>query len=182
MAERTGPTRLDASFARARALIERGKQRQALDELWKAEALVRGNPEGIRELSNFASAFEQQVAPRQKPYLEELARTLRHDAETASRPRTTTTAAVADPRDPIKVVLWTFLALGGGGAVIGGIIGFVLGSSSCSSEDMICFSRGDTTIAGVIIFGLAGVGIALVGLLAWLLVRVAARHGSRADS
>jgi hypothetical protein len=92
------------------------------------------------------------------------------------------TAAVADPRDPTRVVLWTFLALGGGGALLGGVLGFALGSSSCSSEDMICFSRGDTTFAGAIIFGLAGVGIALVGLLAWLLVRVATRRGSSGKS
>jgi hypothetical protein len=181
MSEGTWPVQLDASFAKARALIERGKQRQALDELWKAEAIARGNSEAIRELSNFASAFEQQVTPRQKPYLEELTRTLQHDAETLSRPQTATKTAVPAPRDPIRVVLWTFLVLGGGGALVGGVIGFALGSS-CSSEDMICFSRSDTTFAGVIIFGLAGVGIAIVGLLVWLLVRVATRRGSSANS
>jgi hypothetical protein len=153
-----------------------------LEELWVAEAAARGNPEAIRELADFASAFEQQVEPRHKPYLEELVRTLQHDAETASRSRIATPAGVAEPPRTARVVLWTFLVLGVGGALVGGVIGLVLGSSSCSGEDMLCFSRGDTALAGVIIFGSAGTAIALVGLLAWLLIRVATQPPSSRDS
>ena len=173
MTEETGSAELDVLLAQAKALIERGKQRRALDALWRAEAIARGKPEAIRELTSFASRFEPQFEPRQKAHLEELARTLQHDAEAASRPPQVALPAEVDEADPVRVVLWTFLALCGGGALLGGVLGFV-GSSSCSG-DMLCFSRGDTTIAGALIFGLAGAGIALVGLLVWLVLRTV-RH------
>jgi hypothetical protein len=106
---------------------------------------------------------------------------LEHDAKMASRPQMAMPSE-ADAPGWARVGLWALLVLGGGGAVICGVLGFASGSSSCSSQDIVCFSRGDLAFVGAVVFGLAGAGIFLVGSLVWLLVRMARRHRSRAAS
>src|SRR5438270_3431429 len=85
MSELTASSELDIRLAKVQALIEQGKQRRALQELWNAEAHARGNADAIREMLDFTTAFEQRVEPRQKSRLTDLVATLEHDAEQASR-------------------------------------------------------------------------------------------------
>ena len=50
-------------LSKAQQLIESGKQKQALRELWLAEAHARGDAEGIREVLGVVTAFGERVEP-----------------------------------------------------------------------------------------------------------------------
>lgn len=179
-------SQLGVRIAKAQALIERGKERRALDELWEAEAQARGNGNAIHELIDFTTALEDRVERRQSSRLAELVATLEHGAKQASLVPVTTAADEPNQgrrRWPggFRGVLLAVLVLGGVGVVLGAVIGAAAGS--CDPNKDICIgSQGDWAAIGAIFLGLAGAGIALLGSLLWLLGRMTARHRSGADS
>jgi hypothetical protein len=73
MNEWTGSSELGVRLTKAQELIEQGKQRRALYELWEARALACGR----------ADVFERRVRPRQKSGLVDLVAALEHDAKAA---------------------------------------------------------------------------------------------------
>jgi hypothetical protein len=121
--EGTEPSRLDDRLAKAQDLVARGRQRQALDELWQAEAPARGDVGSLQQMSEFVASLQQQLGPKQASRLAELADVLQHDIETALRPRGT---ADSPPKSLAKglamALLWATFG-GFAGAIIGGIVG-----------------------------------------------------------
>jgi hypothetical protein len=69
----------------AQALIDGGKQRRALAELWRAEALARGDVAALTDLLELASSLNGQVEHRRSSELEDLVEVLYRDIENAER-------------------------------------------------------------------------------------------------
>lgn len=69
----------------AQALIDGGKQRRALAELWRAEALARGDVAALTDLLELASSLYGQVEHRRSSELEDLVEVLYRDIENAER-------------------------------------------------------------------------------------------------
>jgi hypothetical protein len=121
--EGTEPSQLDVRLARAQDLVARGRQRQALDELWRDEALARGDAGSLRQIDDFATSLQQQLEPKQASRLAELTDVLQHDIEMAVR---SPGATDSPPRSLARGLGVAFLwAISGGfaGAVIGGVVG-----------------------------------------------------------
>jgi hypothetical protein len=74
MIDGTGSIQLDSRLAKAQELMARGKQRQALDQLWAAEAVARGDADSLRRMSDVAGVwvFQQRFEPGQAPRLAQL--------------------------------------------------------------------------------------------------------------
>jgi hypothetical protein len=123
MNETTAPSQLDARLAKADELLARGKQRQALDELWDAEALARGNADSLRQMSDFATPLQQRLEPRQASRLAELVEVLQHDIETASEPVRSIESRPESLAKGVGVALLWAMCGGFAGAIIGGIVG-----------------------------------------------------------
>lgn len=83
--EASASSELSVRLTKAQELIDHGKQRRALGELWEAEALARGNADSLRQMSDFARTFQQRVEPKQASRLAELVAALEHDADNAAR-------------------------------------------------------------------------------------------------
>jgi hypothetical protein len=75
---------LSLRLTKAQQLFEQGKQHQALDRLWDAEALARGNADAIHEMLDLTRTLQQRVEPKQKSRLIELVAALEHDARHAT--------------------------------------------------------------------------------------------------
>jgi hypothetical protein len=185
----TGSSALDLRLTKARDLIVRGKQRRALNELWEAEALARGNADVLREILDFvaatgfggASGDSGQPLSRDSAELAELVATLQHDLERASRMRSAAKPVGRWPRG-FSAAMWAILGLGGLGVIVGTIIGNAV-SESCDPNKDLCLPQGLAVTFYAFLFGVGGLAIGLTGsLLVWLLGRMAARHQSRADS
>jgi hypothetical protein len=194
----TGSSALDLRLTKARDLIVRGKQRPALNELWEAEALARGNADALREILDFVAASSfggsvgatggwRQPLSRESAELAELLATLEQDAKQAA---IMTSAAESAghwwPRERwwppgLPGALLAIFVLGVLGVAVGVVIGLVT-TAPCNSQDFICFSPGETAFIFAIVFGLGGAGLGIVGSLLWVLGRKAARHWSCADS
>lgn len=86
LARATDSPEMSLILNRARKLIDYGHQRRAMEELWRAETLARGNPEAIHEVLEFAEAFDERVELQQKSWLADLVAALEYDAKAASRP------------------------------------------------------------------------------------------------
>ena len=84
--ETRASSELSLRLTKAQELIDGGKGQRALDELWKAEALARGDADLLRRISALASSLKDRVEPTQASRLAELLEVLRHDAEATSRP------------------------------------------------------------------------------------------------
>jgi len=171
---------LDLRLTKANDLIERGKHREALDELWRVEALARGEAEALRQTLDFVAVFGfaasigassnwRQPLSRDSAELAELVATLERDVEQQSVARSVAESVGRYwPPSGFSAALLAIFGLGGLGAILGAIIG--LRTASCNPQDIVCFSPGDMAFIYAIVFGLAGAGAGLVGsLLVWLL-------------
>src|SRR5215831_10624777 len=82
----TASSAFERRLAKAVELFERGKQRQAVQELWLAEALARGDEDAIREMLELTRGLEQRIEPKQESRLAELVVVLERDAGSARSP------------------------------------------------------------------------------------------------
>jgi hypothetical protein len=186
----TVSSELDLRLTKAQELIGRGEQRQALDELWQAEALARGNAQELRQMLDFiaASGFAasigasgdwRQPLSRESAELAEVVATLEHDVEQLSLARSAAESVGHYwPPSGFSAALLAIFALGGIGAILGVIIG-AADASSCNPNRDICFGAGFEATYLALLLGIGGALAGLVGsLLVWLFGRIA-RHRSR---
>lgn len=168
MNETTAASRVGAHLTRARELMERGKQRLAIDELWEAEAQARGSEAATHELIDFTIAFERRIGPKQRANLVELLAALEHDAEdawpTAPEPTAPTTASSRPPGQ---------LALSVVSIIVASVVGVAL--LFASTSDFMC-----STVARSSGEDVANAGtIALLGGIASLIAAIAVRNHAR---
>jgi hypothetical protein len=173
-------------LTKAQKLFERGKQRQAIQELWYAEALARGDAEAIRELLHVTHAMQQCIEPKQNSRLAELVAALEHNAKAATRWPVGTPPALAEAEPMGRPAFYLGLALSlllaaGIGAVILFFWGFHL-SNPCPCTGGFCMlgnpatGGADAHLSG----GGAGIGmlcggVGVLGLLAFLVARFRTR-------
>jgi hypothetical protein len=177
MNKTTGPSQLDARLTQAQELMARGKQRHALDEMWKAEALARGNPEAIRELSDFTTAFAMEVGPSQTSALADLIDALENDAKQTRAPGARPSAT--GHRSTLAGL--GILVLVCVGVVAGAAVGFAVGlrlDNPDSGGSLLDLELGASLGAAV---GMLVGGIALP-LVALLLARMFRAGRNRAPS
>jgi hypothetical protein len=123
MSRETDSARLEVRLARAKESIEQGDQERALGELWRAEALARGDIEALREILDFATSSGQWVG------LSPLVETLRHDigAATGSLPTA--------PRKRRQLSFLQAFLLSVAGALAGALVGGEIGSAIAPKGD-----------------------------------------------
>jgi hypothetical protein len=159
-------------LTKAQELLERGKQKQALHQLWFAEALARGNAGALREVLNVATAFGEGVEPRRKSDLTELLEVLQHDIVSAIPHAVAPRArAETDAISTTKYVLW-LIAL----AVVGFAI-WVIYAVTASPFFPNCGNPNEI-LGGVYSGGAASSGslvtAVFLGVLLWLVAVAAA--------
>jgi hypothetical protein len=157
-------------LANAEQLIGRGKGRRALDQLWQAEALARGDPEAIHKLLESTRAFEGRVEPRQSPRLVELVAALEHDARhaTESSPLPPPLGERARERAQyLGLVFSSLLAAGLGAAIFIGWAFHVSDPCPCTGDFCIFGNPASSGADAHLNTGGAAVGMILggVGLL-----------------
>jgi len=103
---------VDRRLSKAAAFLEQGKQGAALGELWVAEASARMTPDALQEIIDFTTAFRQEVRPRQRKELEDLAQVLRRDMQQAIEPPVTSRSETeSSPPTGTTLVLIGLVAL-----------------------------------------------------------------------
>jgi hypothetical protein len=166
------PSQLEVRLTNAQRLFDNGKQRLAVQELWYAEALVRGDSKAIRKLIDCASGFKQHVEPKQESRLVELVAALKHDAlqatdSSASGPLPPPCADPAGGRAFYLGLVLSLLLAAAASAVI--LLIWVISATmcSCSPHDVICiFGDPATSGAGAHLAGAAtGLFFGGIGLL-----------------
>jgi len=159
-----GQSPLDFTLGKAQELMTRGKEGPALDQLWEAEAIARGDADSLRQASDVVATLRQQFGSRQASELAQLIEVLQHDLEVASRttpPRSdfvvaTTLGSVAKGLG--IAFLW---AMGGG--IAGALIGGVVGRATENPNEMLASL--DPFVGAVIGFPIgAVVGLLLCGI------------------
>ena len=164
----TPSPQLRLHVGKAQELVERGKQKQALQELWFAEAQARGDGAAIRELINFTTQFEERIEPKRKPRLAELVAALEHDAKVATRSLVASHAVTQCAQTGrsgaafyLGLALSVVLAAGASGLILLFWVFQMSDPCSCSGQDF-CFFGNPAT--GGVDAHLAGAGWGL-GLL-----------------
>lgn len=153
---------LDARLTKAQEMTARGKVRQALDQLWAAEALARGDADSLRRTSDVAAALREPFGSGHTSQLAQLIEVLRHDIAVASG-ATASRAGFAVPLTLGAVAkgLGTAILWAMGGGLAGVIIGAIVGRLTENPNEILASL--DPVFGAMVGFPIG----ALVGLVLW---------------
>jgi hypothetical protein len=145
----------------ARELLERGRERQALEQLWRAKWLARRNADALRELLAATTSFKQQAGSHYATGSDHFAKTLQQDIAAAIR-QPTAPAVTANKRVGLSNLLLGLFAGGFVGIVCGALVGGLIDDLTASPADILPGLAGSLigALVGVVIGPVIGVVVA----------------------